>query len=121
MPLLWARIQSILGDVLEPLRARETSAEHIEKAIAASRSALQVYTRESNPLAWAKTQNQFADALRDLAERQRDVGLLCEALRSHFASWEITDGAAPYYASLAKAASIGDRAMLRKGFSPFAF
>jgi tetratricopeptide (TPR) repeat protein len=54
----------------------------LEEAIAAYRTALQEYTRETTPFDWAMTHNNIGSALTLLGERTKDARHVEEAIRS---------------------------------------
>jgi tetratricopeptide (TPR) repeat protein len=54
-----------LGELLSGAEALES----LRAAVTACQNALQVYTKESNPQAWAATQNNLGNAYRSLGER----------------------------------------------------
>ena len=58
------------------------------KAVEAHQSALEEYTRERVPLAWALTQNNLGNALRILGEREGDTERLEEAAVAYRAALE---------------------------------
>ena len=60
-----------LGSELRALAGRSEGgpAAYLEESAAAFRSALQVRTRELNPLEWAAAQHDLANVLRDMAAR----------------------------------------------------
>ena len=87
------------GEVIEPaslwdLGTRsggEEGRKRLTEAIAAYRSALEVYTKADVPQDWAATQNNLGNALRDLGTRsggQEGRKLLAEAPRPSEALWK---------------------------------
>jgi tetratricopeptide (TPR) repeat protein len=79
----WARTQNNLGNTLQNLGTRSGAEEGrklLEDAVAAYRSALEVYTKADLPQDWARTQNNLGLALRELGRRSSggEEGLLLE-------------------------------------------
>jgi hypothetical protein len=76
--------QNNLGNVLLNLGEREGDPKQLAAAVAAYRSALEVYTREASPAAWAMTQNNLGFAfvaLSKLSNRNRNLQTAMEHLR----------------------------------------
>jgi len=95
-PEAWARLQNLLGNVLQTLGRRETSTARLEEAVVAYRAALEEYTRERVPLDWARTQNNLGNVLGCMGEREAGSARLEESLRAyHQALMEITRERAP--------------------------
>ena len=114
VPLDWATTQNNLCLALRLLGERESGTKRLEEAVEAYREALQERTREKVPLSWAGTQNNLGDALRSLGERSRDAELVCDALGTHLAGWEVfTQGKAGHYAAMAKRGVEADLAVLK--------
>jgi len=88
-PLLWARTQVQLGQVLErrgELEKSETSFAHSETAY---HEALKVFTLGRVPDLWASTQMSLGEALRTHGETERRDDLVCQALYRHLLVREI--------------------------------
>ena len=119
-PLQWAIIQYNLGAALRSVGERKAGTEDLENAVSRYRAALEVLTREQDPPRWGEAQNGLGDALRDLSRRRKDASLLCAALQGHLNAWEVSNGAAPYNASIAASGVSKDVAMLREQFAPTA-
>ena len=66
----------------------EGDTERLEEAVEAHRAALEEYTRERVPLAWALTQNNLGNALRILGEREGGTERLVEAAAAYRAALE---------------------------------
>jgi hypothetical protein len=67
--------QNNLADALSDLASASVGTERarlLAEAVAAYRSALEVFTRESLPQDWADTQNNLALVLRDQASGERE-------------------------------------------------
>ena len=73
LPQAWAATQNNLGVALWDLGTRSSGGEEgrklLEGAVAAYRSALEVYTKADLPQAWATTQNNLGNALWDLGSQ----------------------------------------------------
>ncbi len=76
LPQNWARTQNNLGTALQELWRRSGDKEEgrklLEEAVAAYRSALEVWTKADLPQNWARTQNDLGAALRELGKRSGD-------------------------------------------------
>ena len=71
---LWAQVQNGLGNAHSQLGIRvagEAAQQHLERAVAAYRAALTVYTKQALPQDWAGTQNNLGLALRDQASQSQ--------------------------------------------------
>ena len=113
VPLDWAITQNNLGTALKSLGERENGTARLEEAVEAFRAALQERTREKVPLDWAQTQHNLGNALRSLGERSRDAELVCDALGTHLAGWEVfTQGKAGHYAAMGYLLNSGSPYML---------
>ena len=75
LPQGWARTQNNLGLALQDLGTRSGGGgkgrKLLEQAVAAYKSALEVYTKADLPQDWARTQNNLDIALKELAKRSR--------------------------------------------------
>jgi hypothetical protein len=69
----------LLGIALLSLGQRERGTVRLEEAVTAFCEALQEWTRDHAPLAWAMTQNNLGNALRTLGEREGRTSRLEEA------------------------------------------
>ena len=78
--------RTVLGIALWRLGERESGTARLEEAVAAYRAALEEYTRDRVPLAWAGTQNNVGNALRTLGERESGTARLEEAVASYRAA-----------------------------------
>ena len=76
LPQFWARTQYNLGIALQELWRRSGNKEEdrklLEGAVAAYRSALEVWTKADLPQDWARTQNDLATALKELGRGSSD-------------------------------------------------
>lgn len=75
-----------LGLALTTLGERESGTTRLDEAVETYRTALQAYTHELVPLAWAMTQNNLGNALRILGERQNSPARLDEAVEAYRAA-----------------------------------
>ncbi len=65
-----AALSLAYGDALAALGERESGRKRLEQAVDAYTQALEVFTRDGAPLAWAGTQNNLGNVLRTLGERE---------------------------------------------------
>ncbi|WP_164743007.1 caspase family protein [Mesorhizobium sp. Z1-4] len=63
-----ARSDYFLAEVLVELGNRKQDNKLVQQAMAAYRASLQIWTRSSDPLSWAKVQMKIGDALHELAQ-----------------------------------------------------
>ncbi len=78
-----------LGNALWVLGGRESGTDHLDEAVTAYRSALEIRTRNRVPLDWAETQVNLGVALKDLGERRTDNAQLEEAVATLRAALEV--------------------------------
>jgi len=74
-----------------PYSARESGTARLEEAVDAYRAALEEWTRERVPLAWAMTQNNLGIALQLLGERESGSARLQEAVGAFRAALEVLE------------------------------
>ena len=67
-PRQWAKAQSSFASALGDLGVRTNDPRAFGRAVAASRSALQVFTREDDPLEWGHAQTNLGNALTAVAK-----------------------------------------------------
>jgi tetratricopeptide (TPR) repeat protein len=91
VPLDWATTQMNLGNALKALGERGSDAARLEGAVAASRAALEEYTRASAPLDWAAAQFDLGIALRALGERESGTARLEEAVAVALVKFGLAD------------------------------
>jgi tetratricopeptide (TPR) repeat protein len=77
-----------LGKALQALGERESGTARLEQAAAAYRAALQEYTRDRVPFAWALTQNNLGTVLFRLGEGEGGTARLEEAVGAYRAALE---------------------------------
>lgn len=90
-PLDWAQAQGNLGTILTSLGELEADDEEgirlLEEAATALRAALEVFTRDTSRVAWARTHNNLGNVLLRLAQLQggvrRRAKLAREAVSAH--------------------------------------
>jgi len=90
-PVGWAYTQSNIGKALAVLGEREASKVHLEEAIAACNSAMEVYTRDHDVLEWAVAQGCIGHANLRLGEREAGTSHLEAAVTAHKHSLEGID------------------------------
>ena len=78
-----------LGNALATLGERERDTARLQKAVAAFAAALEVWTRETVPLDWAKTQMNLGNALLRLGERDSGTARLEAAVAAFEAALEV--------------------------------
>jgi tetratricopeptide (TPR) repeat protein len=78
-----------LGVTLLTLGERESGAERLQQAVQAYEAALEEYTRERVPLAWATTQNNLGNALSTLGQRESGTDRLQQAVQAFEAALEV--------------------------------
>ena len=79
-PLVWAAVESNLGDALLALGEGRDDAARLDDAVNAYRAALQELTRERSPVDWAATENNLGEALWKLGQQQSDPADLVAAV-----------------------------------------
>ena len=75
----WASGQSNIGLALRSLGDMTGDLKYLAEALAACRSALDVYTREDNLGYWVSEQTNLAKILKSLGQRQKDPAILEDA------------------------------------------
>jgi hypothetical protein len=107
--------QNNLGNALKVLGERESGTASLEAAVQAFRAALEEWTRERVPLAWAATTGNQGVAMMVIADRTNDVALADAAVLQIEAAYETTQSggqeqwSAYYHAQLPRAQAIRDR------------
>ena len=81
--------QNNLGNVLRTLGAREVGTERLEQAVDACRAALEVCTREREPLPWALAQSSLGNTLATLGEREGSTECLGKAVDAYRAALNV--------------------------------
>jgi len=96
LPRDWANTQENLGAALKAQGIRmseeKKGAQLLAQAAAAFRNALEIYTREQLPQDWARTQNNFGNALREQGlrtEGEAGVLLLAQAVDAYRYALEV--------------------------------
>ena len=84
-----AALQVARGNALTILGERQSDMTFFEEAVTAYSSAFEVYTAESAPLNWARTQVNFGAAIFRLAETEREGEFLDEAKAAFTAALEV--------------------------------
>ena len=83
-PVLWADVQSILGDALMKLGEREPGARRLEQATEAFRQCVKIFAeiddKTKDPWSWALFQDDLGDALIAWGEREQGTARLHEAV-----------------------------------------
>jgi tetratricopeptide (TPR) repeat protein len=72
-----------LSGALEELGRDEASPAHLLAAVDAANAALAVWTRQNDPLAWAKTHYALGNALQSLGDRAQDTKSYSKAAASY--------------------------------------
>ncbi len=75
-----ASLHMALGTALATLGERESGTERLEQAVAAYNAALEEFTRKSEPLKWAATQNNLGSALLTLGKQESSTERLERAV-----------------------------------------
>ena len=84
-----AALYAALGDALHTLGGRDPGSGDLERAEAALRNALAIWTRRNAPLKWARAQNSLGLVLRELADRGSGKERLEQALAAFVAALEV--------------------------------
>jgi hypothetical protein len=79
-PMRWATLQDQMGAVLAAMGERYSEPVVIEEAIAAFAAALEEHREDRAPLLWAQTLANQAEAMLQLARRNKDTRLTQQAL-----------------------------------------
>ncbi|MGF1641188.1 MAG: tetratricopeptide repeat protein [Rhodospirillales bacterium] len=79
---------AVFGGALSILGEQTGQSGPLEEAVVAYRAALQEWTRERVPLAWAATQNNLGNVLRSLGDRESGTDRLEEAVAAYRAALE---------------------------------
>ena len=82
-------LHAALGHACCRLGEQESGTDRLERAVAAYREALKVFTREHTPLDWARVQGNLGSTFSMLGERQGDAERLEEAIAAHRAALEV--------------------------------
>lgn len=92
-PLIWASVQTKLGDALKALAKQRTETDtgikFLYQAVAAYRAALEVRTREREPHDWSTTQNNLGGALLALGQRRGVVKYIEQAVAAYRAALKV--------------------------------
>ncbi|MFT3989046.1 caspase family protein [Aestuariivirga sp.] len=92
-PLDWASTQNNLGNAYQVLGKAEAGAgipegiDALNNALAAYRAALEIRTRQADPLGWANTQNNMGWTLKYLGEATKNAKRIREGRAAVLAAW----------------------------------
>ena len=84
-----ATVQFAFGHAAQTLGEQSGKSGWLEKSVASFQAALEVYTRDALPLAWAMTQNNLGNALGSLGEREEGTARLEQAVSAYGAALEV--------------------------------
>ena len=84
-----ANLYVALGDAHSTLGALETETNRLEDATEAYRRALNIYTREREPVQWAKVQHALGRALAALSWREPGIGRSEQAAAAYHAALQV--------------------------------
>ena len=84
-----AALHVALGDALSTLGERKPGTASLEQAARAYRVSLTVYSREREPLRWAKAQHSLGLVLAGLADREGGAERLAQAVAAYHAALEV--------------------------------
>ena len=94
-PLGWAELQDQMGGVLSAMGERYSEPVVLEEAIAAFDAAMQERRPETTPLLWAQSLANQAEAMLQLARRNKDKELAQKALAQLMTATETARRSAP--------------------------